>query len=64
SEQKLNSIEGIKVLEKPEAPSSPIRPRKKLNIAVAMVLGLGMGIFVALITNYFKSYPLNLRRND
>jgi len=52
------------VLEKPEAPSSPIRPRKKLNIAVAMVLGLGMGIFVALITNYFKSYPLNLRRND
>ena len=57
SEQKLNSIEGIKVLEKPEAPSSPVRPRKKLNITEAGVLGLMVGVFVAFTVDYFRRNP-------
>lgn len=57
SEQKLNNIEGIKVLEKPEAPSSPVRPRKKLNIAVAGVLGLMVGVFAAFTVDYCRRNP-------
>ncbi len=64
SEHKLNSIEGIKVLEKPTAPSSPVRPRKKLNIAVAGVLGLMVGVFAAFTMNYFRRNPLELHRNE
>jgi len=56
-EQKLNSIEGIKVLEKPEASSSPVRPRKKLNIVIAGVLGLMVGVFAAFTTDYLKRNP-------
>ena len=57
SEQKLNNIEGIKVLEKPEALSSPVKPRKKLNIAVAGVLGLMVGVFAAFTVDYFRRNP-------
>ncbi len=56
-EQKLNSMEGIKVLEKPEAPSSPVGPRKKLNIMIAGVLGLMVGVFAAFAADYFKRNP-------
>lgn len=62
-EQQLNSTEGVKIIEKPAASSAPVRPNKKLNIAVAMVLGIVIGVFIALIADYFKKYPLNLRGN-
>lgn len=58
TEQKLNSIEGIKVLEKPEASPSPVRPKKKLNIVVAGVLGLMVGVFAAFMVDYLKRNPL------
>ena len=54
TEQKLNSIEGMEVLERPEAASSPMRPNKKLNIVVAGMLGLMVGVFGAFVVDYFK----------
>lgn len=62
SEQKLNSIEGMEVLEKPETSSSPVRPNKKLNIAVAGVLGLMVGVFGAFTVDYFRRNPLVLSK--
>jgi len=58
TEQKLNSIEGMEVLERPEAASSPMRPNKKLNIVVAGMLGLMVGVFMAFIVDYFRRKPL------
>jgi uncharacterized protein involved in exopolysaccharide biosynthesis len=58
TEQKLNSIEGMEVLERPEAASSPMRPNKKLNIVVAGMLGLMVGVFMAFIVDYFRRNPL------
>ena len=62
TEQKLNSIEGMEVLERPEAASSPMRPNKKLNIVLAGILGLMAGIFMAFIVDYFRRNPLNIRK--
>jgi uncharacterized protein involved in exopolysaccharide biosynthesis len=58
SKQKLIRIEHMEVLEKPKAPSSPVRPRKKLNITVAGILGLMVGGFAAFTVDYFKRNPL------
>jgi len=62
TEQKLNNIEKMEVLEKPEATSSPVRPNKKLNIVVAGMLGLMVGVFGAFIVDYFRRNPLNIRK--
>lgn len=62
NEQKLNNIEGMEVLERPEAASSPMRPNKKLNIVLAGILGLMAGIFMAFIVDYFRRNPLNIRK--
>ncbi|HHW41623.1 MAG TPA: hypothetical protein GXX19_10850 [Syntrophomonadaceae bacterium] len=58
-EQSLNSSQGIEVIEKPAIPTVPVRPRKKLNIAVAGVLGLMVGVFAAFTLDYFRRNPLN-----
>ncbi len=57
-EQKLKSNKGVQIMEKPAASSSPVRPRKKLNIALAGVIGLMIGIFAAFTVDYFKRNPL------
>ncbi len=62
TEQKLNNIEDMEVLERPEAASSPMRPNKKLNIVLAGILGLMAGIFMAFIVDYFRRNPLNIRK--
>jgi uncharacterized protein involved in exopolysaccharide biosynthesis len=62
TEQKLNNIEDMEVLERPEAASSPMRPNKKLNIVLAGILGLMAGIFMAFIVDYFRRNPINIRQ--
>ena len=62
NEQKLNNIEGMEVLERPEATSSPMRPNKKLNIVVAGMLGLMVGVFMAFIVDYFRRKPIAINK--
>lgn len=62
TEQKLNSIEGMEVLERPEAASSPMRPNKKLNIMLAGILGLMVGVFGAFTVDYFRRNPLTFKK--
>lgn len=59
-EQILNSNKGIEVIEKPTIPTAPVRPRKKLNIAVGGLLGLMVGVFAAFTLDYFRRNPLDL----
>lgn len=40
-------VGNLRVIDKAEVPKSPIRPRKKLNLAIGLVLGLTMGIGLA-----------------
>ena len=62
TEQKLNSIEGMEVLKRPEAASSPMRPNRKLNIVVAGMLGLMVGVFMAFIVDYFRRKPIAINK--
>ncbi|MGB9790957.1 MAG: Wzz/FepE/Etk N-terminal domain-containing protein [Thermacetogeniaceae bacterium] len=62
-EQVLNTSKGIEVVEEPSVSAAPVRPRKKLNIAVSGVLGLMVGTFAAFALDYFRRNPLNLDEN-
>jgi capsular polysaccharide biosynthesis protein len=63
SKQKLNTIESMQVLEKPAASSVPVSPNKKMNIVLAGVLGLMVGVFAAFTVDYFRRNPLTLNNN-
>ena len=54
------SIENIRLIQKPQASIYPIKPKKKLNIVLAFVVGLFVSVFVAFFIEYLqktKSYP-------
>jgi capsular polysaccharide biosynthesis protein len=48
----------VKVIEKVTLPKSPVSPNKKLNIVIAIIIGLGIGsglaVVLALLDNTFK----------
>ncbi len=56
----LDSLEMPKVIRAPHEPASPIKPNKKLNMALAGVLGLMVGVFLAFGLEYVRNNPLNL----
>lgn len=44
---------GVEIIGPAVAPSEPVQPRTKLNIAIAGVLGLMVGVFGAFVVEYF-----------
>jgi uncharacterized protein involved in exopolysaccharide biosynthesis len=51
-EQRLENLSGIDVLEQPGIPTQPIRPRIKMNIALAGMASLFFGIFLAFFLEF------------
>lgn len=49
---KANSVE---VIDKAIAPKEPVKPNKKMNIAIAAVLGVMIGLFVAFLIEYIDN---------
>ncbi len=47
-------IESIKLISKPEASTSPVKPKKELNIALAGVAGFMLAVFIAFFAEYIK----------
>ena len=45
-------------------PLKPIAPNKKLNIAIAGVLGLMLGVFVAFFREYWKSTSIEINKSQ
>lgn len=62
-QQKLNSMQQIQAIQEPLYSPIPIKPHKMLNLAVAGLLGLIIGIFVAFIFDYFRRNPLELYKD-
>jgi len=52
--QKLNTTKATEVVKPPTISEIPISPRPLLNIAIAAVLGLFLGIFVAFIKEWWE----------
>ncbi|MDI3316139.1 MAG: hypothetical protein QJR14_00665, partial [Bacillota bacterium] len=51
--QSLDAVAAPLVLEDPRLPEAPVAPRKALNLAVALVLGLMAGVFAALLADFW-----------
>lgn len=52
---KSEQLQSIRVLEEPVAPEAPVGTSKMLNIAIAGVLGLFVGVFAAFFKHYIES---------
>lgn len=52
-QRELASIKGVQVIQPPEVPARPVRPRPGLNLAVAGVLGLMAALLLAFGLEYF-----------
>lgn len=48
-------IGNIRIIDRAEVPTKPIRPRKKLNILLAMAIGLITGVFIAFFLEYLDN---------
>lgn len=51
---KKSYIKNIKLIGKPEASTSPVKPKKELNIALASVVGFMLAVFIAFFAEYIK----------
>lgn len=49
----IMDVENVKVIDDAVKPSVPIKPNVKLNFAIAMILGVMMGILTIFIIEYF-----------
>jgi len=45
-------------VEEAVAPANPVKPNVKLNVAIAAVLSLMIGIFLAFVLEFFSRNPL------
>jgi len=52
--ERLNNCEDFKIINYAQLPTAPIKPNKKLNILIAGVLGLFVGIFVAFFLEFWQ----------
>lgn len=52
---RAETAEPIQTIENPVVPSSPIGPNKKMNVAVAGVLGLFAGVLLAFFAHFLQS---------
>lgn len=59
-QKELNGLQTAKVIRSPREPITPVKPNKKMNVALAGVLGLMVGVFLAFGLEYARNNPLNL----
>ncbi|WP_227762478.1 Wzz/FepE/Etk N-terminal domain-containing protein [Zhaonella formicivorans] len=60
-QKEKDALEHVKVINPVRIPQYPVAPQKKVIVAVAMVLGLMVGLFVAFIQDYFKRNPIDFK---
>lgn len=51
----IMKVENVQVIDKAQLPENPIKPRPMLNMAIAGVLGLMMGVFFAFLMEYLDN---------
>nr|WP_276537088.1 GNVR domain-containing protein [Anaerosalibacter massiliensis] len=53
--KEIMKVENIQVIDRAQEPEEPIKPRPKLNMAIAGVLGLMISIFLVFILEYLDN---------
>ena len=54
SRDEINDIQAPKIAKPPITSKNPIRPRPLLNVVIAVVLGFFMGVFLALVKEWWQ----------
>lgn len=49
----IMKVENIQIIDKAIVPESPIKPNKKMNLAIAFLIGIMVGVGVVFIIEYF-----------
>lgn len=60
-EFKKNTIQNIQVLQVPKSSLFPVKPKKKLNVLLAGVIGLFLTVFLAFLIEYVSKHKNNER---
>jgi len=58
-EFKRNYVQNIQILQPPKSSLSPIKPKKKLNVLLAGVVGLFLTVFLAFFIEYVSKHKNN-----
>ena len=53
--QEIMKVENVQVIDKAQVPTNQVSPRPMLNIAIAGVLGLMLGIFIAFLIEFLDN---------
>ncbi|NLY36248.1 MAG: hypothetical protein GX046_03310 [Tissierellia bacterium] len=48
-------VENVQIIDKAILPKNPIKPKKLMNIAIAGVLGLMLGVFITFIVEFLDN---------
>lgn len=51
----IMKIENVQVIDKAEVPTSPVKPRPMMNMAIAGVLGLMISVFIIFLLEYMDN---------
>lgn len=51
----IMQVENVKVIDTAEVPDKPIKPNKKMNVAIGFILGLMVGFGIVFIIEYFDN---------
>jgi capsular polysaccharide biosynthesis protein len=51
----IMKVENVQVIDKAQPPENPVKPRPKLNMAIAGVLGIMAGVFLAFLLEYMDN---------
>ena len=60
-EFKKNTIQNIQILQAPKSSLSPVKPKKKLNVLLAGVIGLFLTVFLTFFIEYISRHKDNER---
>ncbi|MBU0732679.1 MAG: hypothetical protein KKG10_00835, partial [Proteobacteria bacterium] len=55
-EFKKNNIQNIQIIKAPKSSLSPIKPKTRLNVMLAGVVGLFLTVFLAFFVEYISKY--------
>lgn len=52
---RIMKIDNVQIIDKAQVPNDPVKPNKLLNIAIAGVLGVMAGVFIAFLREYLDN---------
>ena len=53
--KRITSANGVEVIDKAITPENPIKPNKLMNVAIAAVLGMMVGLFIVFLLEYMDN---------